>query len=144
MKEKCLKRVTMPNQTLSDLEKDGWFYLGDEYNYMLRSILNMIQLELERLYWNEYQEEMSSPFENSGAVFENEYVTIRAYDWNENILPNFDTDKLKIFWYKHSNRGVEGLIPPNLYYDINEVLLNVLNETIQSLKETFEKEDKWL
>jgi hypothetical protein len=106
-----------------------------KYDYLIRSVLNMIRSELDRLYWNKNQKEISSPFDNTGEVFENDYVTIRAYDWNENELPNFDTDQLKVFWYKHSNRGVDALIKSN--DNIDSLLVDVLNNTIESLKESF-------
>jgi hypothetical protein len=130
-----LKRCDTPNQSYDELLSSGWKSVSAKYDYLIRSVLNMIRSELDRLYWNKNQKEISSPFDNTGEVFENDYVTIRAYDWNENELPNFDTDQLKVFWYKHSNRGVDVLIKSN--DDIDSLLVDVLNNTIESLKESF-------
>lgn len=132
------KRKDIPNLNADRLSELGWEAVESKYEYMLRAMLNMIESEMTRLYWNQNQKEIISPFSNSGELFQNEYVTIRAYNWDENELPNFDTDQLKIFWYKHSNRGLYALSTPN--GNIDEILVNVLNNTIQSLKETYNEE----
>ena len=129
------KRKDTPDLNADRLSELGWEAVDVKYEYMLRAMLNIIESEMTRLYWNQNQKEIISPFSNSGELFQNEYVTIRAYNWDENELPNFDTDQLKIFWYKHSNRGVYALLMPN--GNVDEILVNVLNNTIQSLKETY-------
>lgn len=75
---------------------------------LIEAILDKIEHEMERLYWNANQTEMpSSPFQNTGGIYENDTFTVRAYDWNGNYEPNFEYNGLRIWWYKHSHRGLE-------------------------------------
>ena len=138
--ENKIKRTDIPNKTVEELMRDGWVWIGAEYNNLIRGFLMMVRTELDREYWNANQTEMVSPFENNGvADFVTDYVTIRSYNWEENILPNLDTDELKIFWYKHANRGVDVLVKNK--ENIGEMLARVLNNTVDSIHETFEKEE---
>ena len=73
--------------------------------------LNRIREEMDRLYWNKYQKEMESPFDNTGEAFVCSTFMVRAYDWNwddddSKSLPNFKYEDLSVYWYKHSQRGV--------------------------------------
>ena len=81
--------------------------IGDEL--LIQGALNKIRTEMDRLYWNKYQKIMSSPFDNTGEIYENKVFKVRAYCWNEDtpewFLPNFEYKDLKCYWYKHSNRG---------------------------------------
>ena len=43
--------------------------------------LKMIDEELRRCYWNKYQEEMNSPFSNTGESYSCDAFTVRAYNW---------------------------------------------------------------
>lgn len=84
---------------------------------LVKAVLCRIEDELIRHYWNKNQREMDSPFKNTGAIYSNDFFTVRAYNWNdendwdnENIRPNkpnFDSKLLKCWWYKHSLRGLE-------------------------------------
>jgi hypothetical protein len=97
-----------------------------------------VRSELDRLYWNKYQKEMDSPFDNVGADdFETEYLTIRTYNWYGNHLPNFDTDQLKVFWYKHSGRGLT--IMARDVENADKILLDVLNKSIESINMSLQK-----
>ena len=133
-----LKRRDLPNKTNEELLDEGWVYLDSKYEYLVRGMLHMLRSELDRLYWNKNQAEMVSPFDNTGAPdFSTDYLTIRSYNWDENTLPNFDTDSVKIFWYKHSNRGVFAMVKNS--DNIGEVLANVLNDSIESINLEFKK-----
>lgn len=51
----------------------------------------------------------SSPFNNTGATFENDTFKVRAYQWDFNPLQdwNFKYKNIEIRWYKHLNRSPE-------------------------------------
>ena len=136
--EHQIKRHDLPDKTNQELLDRGWVHLDSKYEYLVRGMLHMIRSELDRLYWNKNQAEMVSPFDNTGATdFSTDYLTIRSYNWDENILPNFDTDKMKVFWYKHSNRGVVIMVKSR--ENIGETLAEVLNNSIESINQSFKK-----
>lgn len=105
------------------------------------AMLDYIRKELDRLYWNKNQKEMVSPFDNTGAEpYSNSYMTIRSYNWNGNDKPNFETENMKVSWYKHSNRGVvvsfkEGLDPL-------ATIAETLQKSVQSLEEDFQDDEQ--
>lgn len=140
MSNNCPVRTDNPNKTAEDLLSEGWVFLDGKYKLLIKGILMTIKAELDRNYWNVNQKEMVSPFENSGAHdFTTNYLTIRSYNWGGNYLPNLDTDQLKVFWYKHSNRGIEAIVKND--DNIGDVLADVLNNSVQSIIEYFDEPD---
>lgn len=112
--------------------------IGSEYDYLVQAVLNRIRNELDRLYWNKNQKEMISPFDNSGApTFSTDVFTVRSYNWDENIEPNFETEKMKIWWYKHSNRGLCVKIPNGAHAE--DVIAEALYDSIKSLGRYFKE-----
>lgn len=112
--------------------------LGSEYEYAIRAILNMIRSELDRMYWNANQKEMVSPFDNTGAdTFSTDTFTVRPYNWDENVEPNFETEKLKVWWYKHSNRGVYAKIPMGAHAE--DIICEALEDSIKSIERHFKE-----
>lgn len=84
--------------------------VDSKYYEFLDAVLRDIRRELDRLYWNEHQIEMDSPFDNTGNEYSNDTFTVRAYDWDADIenvqsLPNFEYKNLKVWWYKYQGRG---------------------------------------
>lgn len=82
-------------------------------NY-ITALLESIESEMERVHWNKFQEEMDSPFRNSGNVegFDNGTFGVHAYDWRWGIDDedkpqpvNFKYDDIEIIWYKYLGRG---------------------------------------
>ena len=119
--------------------QNNWICVDDRCEFPTRAMLNEIRSELDRLYWNKNQKEMVSPFDNTGAKeFKTNVFTVRCYDWDENILPNFETNDIKIWWYKHSNRGLCVKIKDG--EKIEKVLFDTLNACVESLKEHFNEE----
>ena len=107
--------------------------LNSESNiYLVVAILNYIEKELLRLYWNINQKEMDSPFQNTGNTYSNPVFSVRAYDWDENIEPNFQYGDFKVWWYKHSNRGVyfETTAPFTVEF-LREMLKNCLKAMLE-------------
>ena len=99
------------------------------------SVLRSIEREMERLYWNKYQKELNSPFNNTGEIYENKTFKVRAYDWNnDNIEPNFEYKGLKVWWYKHLGRGDYAEINTELSL---KYLSNMLDDCIKSLKKYY-------
>lgn len=113
-------------------------YSNYMYNdsYMIASALNYIRKEMDRLYWNKYQKEMVSPFDNTGEVYSNDTFSVRAYDWDSNEIPNFEYKDLRVYWYKHSNRGLYACSEHQLTFNDVE---NMIEECCKSLQRDFEK-----
>lgn len=118
------------------LKRANWQVIDDQYENIIVAVMDRIRRELDRVYWNKNQKEMVSPFDNTGNSYENETFVVRAYNWDENNLPNFDSEKLKVFWYKHSGRGVYALAPA----DMN--VLEAVNEMLNAAMDSLRKEDR--
>ena len=108
---------------------------------LIIAILDRIENELELQYWNKNQKHLNSPFQNTGETYSNKLFTVRAYNWNEENedLPNFDSNLLKCWWYKHSHRGLEYRLTFNGKSNENklEQLSNFLNDCINEIKKDF-------
>lgn len=109
---------------------------------LIKAVLNEIRKELDRLYWNKYHQEMSSPFDNTGNVYSNDVFTVRAYywgdDWSEALKPNFRYKDFRVYWYKHSNRGVE------VKYDkpiTAEFLSQMLDDCFAAMRDDFYEDE---
>ena len=76
---------------------------------LVQAVLNRIRNEMDRLYWNKNQREMNSPFDNTGASYENPVFSVRAFSWSddeeESRKPNFQYGDFTVNWYKHVGRG---------------------------------------
>lgn len=73
----------------------------------LLAYLNYIEAELDRVMWNNNQQEYDSPFGNTGNTFKNDVFEVQAYSWDEDTEQpyNFKWTDVELSWYKHSNRG---------------------------------------
>lgn len=122
-------------------ENKRWVELSSQYNYAVRAVLNMIRSELDRMYWNTNHEEMVSPFDNTGATeFKTDVFTLRSYNWGDgNDKPNFETDKLRVYWYKHNNRGIVAYVPEGSHAE--DALFEALNDSIKSLERFFKERE---
>lgn len=101
---------------------------------VIEAVLDKIDAELKRLYWNKKQEEWSSPFDNTGEEYSNDVFTVRAYNWDGNYDCNFEYKDFKAWWYKHSNRGLEwtyknerNVLPPS------EFLQEMIDDCVTSV-----------
>ena len=124
------------NRDLDALIKDGWLR-EESCDNLIVAVLDRIRREMDRVYWNKNQKEMISPFDNTSATYENDVFVVRAYNWDENTMPNFDSENIKVYWYKYSGRGVSVLVKPgiNVLPAINEML----NDAIECIRK--EEED---
>lgn len=117
-------------------------YSDPKIEMMCIAMLNYIRKELDRHYWNKYQKEMVSPFDNCGAPdYSNSYMIVRSYYWGndeEQIhLPNFETDLVKISWYKHSNRGLHIRISDTYTGNIYELLAETMYKCVEAIEKDF-------
>ncbi|MBQ8624986.1 MAG: hypothetical protein IJ419_02300 [Agathobacter sp.] len=116
--------------------------LPGKYIPLLKAALNSIRKEIDRCYWNENQKEMVSPFDNTGAPdFTTPYFTARSYSWQEEDIPkpNFETKLIRVYWYKHSNRGVSAVIDSDRT-DYAEIIVETLNKSLKSIEKSFQTE----
>ena len=76
---------------------------------LIQAVLGKIEKEMERLYWNANQQEMESPFLNTGNSYKDDVFEVHAYYWgnDENLMerPNFKYGDFECWWYKHYCRG---------------------------------------
>lgn len=112
-----------------------------KWNNIMNACLIKIRKELDRLYWNKYQKEMDSPFDNTGASYSNSEFTVRAYNWDEDAeeLPNFEWKQIKVYWYKHEGRGNQ--VYTVIGYDDPAIYAIMLNKCLKALKEDFGETD---
>ena len=112
--------------------------LNEKYVPLVCAALNVIRAEMDRLYWNKYQQEMNAPFDNTGEEYVNDTFKVRAYYWGENenmlSLPNFECSGMEVFWYKPSNRSVVVYVSEDFNIDN---LADILNNCLQSLRKDF-------
>ena len=98
-----------------------------EASELLIAALESIRRELQRIYWNNHQEEIQDPFGNTGGEYKNNTFCVYAYDWNEDNEQsyNFKWKDVEISWYKYLGRGtsVNQNMSPN---KINEMLEDCL------------------
>ena len=73
---------------------------------VITSILEHIEDELARAYWNKYQTDIDSPFRNTESSYRNDTFNVNAYQWDDNEQPNFQYKGFKVWWYKHLGRGM--------------------------------------
>jgi hypothetical protein len=123
---------------LTEKEYDTYKRANPKWDTLMDAVLLQIRKELDRLSWNKYQKEKDSPFDNTGQVYSNKIFTVRAYNWNdeeEEELPNFECDPVKVYWYKHQGRGTTVYTRP--YFDSPGIYALVLDKCIKALKEDF-------
>ena len=74
-------------------------------NYVI-ALLEGIESRLMIEYWNETQQEMDSPFGNTGSSFKNDVFEVEAYNWDDDVCQpyNFKWKDVEISWYKYLGR----------------------------------------
>ena len=116
--------------------------IEEKHICVVQACLDRIRIELDRLYYNKYQEPMYSPFDNTGEMYGNDTFVVRAYQWGEHedkyIPPNFEYKGLKIWWYKHSNRGTNGQCNEMLTLDY---LAQMIDDCFESMRKDFGEEE---
>lgn len=97
-------------------------------------LLKGIESRLERIYWNNNQEELESPFQNTGNKIDLGPLKIQAYNWNEDESTdyNFKYKDLEISWYKYLGRDTTINIDPK-EKDFLEKIIGYYNEILELL-----------
>jgi hypothetical protein len=98
---------------------------------LLEAALRYLSEEIERVEWNNTQENFEAPTSNNGGDYSTDKFKMRAYCWcmgvrhPEECPPNFEWDKYKVEWYKYLGRGmtVTPEMPPD---EINRMLIECL------------------
>jgi len=90
----------------------GQYVFGQPYKEYdcpewLVALLDYIENELDRVYWNINQKEIESPFRNTGNKFKNAVMEVEAYSWDDEKEQkyNFKWRDIEISWYKYLGRG---------------------------------------
>lgn len=125
------------------------YKLTKEETNLVSALLASIGHTLAIQYWNKNQEEINSPFSNTGMTYKNNVFSVSAYDWNyefeenkeKELAPNFQYKDLKFYWYKYLGRGEYGYI--NEKYDL-DYYCNMLEECKESIINDTELEIKYL
>lgn len=111
--------------------------LDKEETLLAVAALRMIDEELRRCYWNKYQEEMNSPFSNTGESYSCDAFTVRAYNWDENTWNfSYPADCFVAEWYKNLGRGDMVIVPEDWKV---EQLVTMLAACLKAIWEDFKE-----
>jgi hypothetical protein len=96
---------------------------------IMEAVLEHIEAECARVYWNVNQKQMPSPFGNSGpdGNLKTDVFEVQAYSWSDDEQPfNFAWRDLRISWYKYLGRGMSANmeITPNMASECLEECLS--------------------
>ena len=116
-----------------------------EYKYddtlIIQAALAKIGRELDRIYWNKFQKQLPSPFENTGISYHNNVFSVKAYDWNDNVDPSFTYKNLKVWWYKYLTRGTYAECDHEMTArELNDMILECCDSIEKYLEEDFNGE----
>ena len=103
---------------------------------LIQAVMERIEGELGRCFWNKHQEQMDSPFSNTGNQYQNDTFVVRAYNWDENVEPNFECDGLKVWWYKHVGRGLY------FEYDCGDLTIDKLSDILEKCLDAIRRDFK--
>ena len=97
------------------------------------AVLRDIGRELNRCYWNEYQDNLNSPFANTGEKYKCDVFTVHAYNWIDDNEDNFvyPKDDMHVQWYKYLGRGTEVCVPDDWTMDKLPAMLQDCKEAIR-------------
>ena len=116
---------------------DKYVRADPKWDLLMNAVLRKIRAELDRLYWNKNQQEMESPFDNTGTIYSNDTFIVRAYDWSDadEELPNFEWGPIRVYWYKHEGRG--NTIETKIGYDDPAIYALMLKKCLKALSDDF-------
>ena len=107
------------------------------------ALLEYIDRELCRVYWNINQQDMNSPFDNTGETYENDIFKVEAYSWDDEIEQEYNflykPTGMKIRWYKYLGRITEVNKPYESKHYI-EMFNNCIKE-LYRIEEEHEKQE---
>ena len=108
-----------------------------KWDLLMNCVLRKIRDEMDRLYWNKYQREMHSPFDNTGAEYSNDVFSVKAYNWDDDAEeePNFKWGPIHVYWYKHEGRG--NIVYTKIGYDDPAIYALMLEKCLEALRKDF-------
>lgn len=107
--------------------------IDQKYEKLIEGALIIIKNEMDRLYFNKFQKEMDSPFENTGNVYANKVFKVSAYDWIEDNVYNFVyKDKFYVSWYKYLGRGMVIEVSDDTNFNL-EFLTDMVNSCLKEM-----------
>lgn len=110
-------------------------YSDDRRMTLVEAVLKLIKFYLDIGYWNYYQQDTPSPFDNTGVNYHNKTFIVRAYDWvGDNSKPNFEYKDFKVWWYKYCGRGMVVKTTHSLTTDF---LIKMSNDCIEAINKDF-------
>jgi hypothetical protein len=130
MKEKS--KHSKPEQAISRKP-----YQEYEASELLIAALNAIRKELGRVYWNNNQQEIQDPFDNTGGEYKNDVFEVYAYSWDEEaeqpynfrwLGHNFD-----VSWYKYLGR---------ITLTNRKIISDEINQMLEDCLSSIRKEEK--
>ena len=94
------------------------------------ALLKELDNQLDRVMWNNTQEEYQSPFENTANTFKNDVFEVQAYSWDDEVHQpyNFKCGDIEISWYKYLERDTT----INNEYE-PQVIIDMFNKCLQSI-----------
>ena len=118
---------------------DKTFVDKNYFPQVVESVLHTIDNELRRCYWNKNQQEMESPFSNTGNSFKTDVFEVEAYNWGEpEHWWNFKYKNFEAGWYKHLGRGFEYKMINNEPLTL-EFLETMLQDCCKSIEKYYKK-----
>ena len=104
---------------------------------VVESVLHTIDNELRRCYWNKNQQELESPFSNTGNSFKTDVFEVEAYCWDTpDHWWNFKYKNFEAAWYKHLSRGFEYRMVDGSEITL-EFLENMVSECFKAIQKYY-------
>ena len=129
---------------ITEKNKEKYYRANPKWNSLMSSVLLKIRKELDRCYWNKNQEEMRSPFDNTGEKYSNPVFSVNAYYWGDDEeleeVPNFEWGPIRVYWYKYCDRGMT--VYTKMGYDSPGIYGLMLEKCLDAIKEDFGEESE--
>ena len=111
----------------------------------VEALLEHIEAEISRVYWNDNQEEWNSAFRNTGNRYDGSCFHVQAYTWGEEYIAAWNfcyvdpkTEQAVMFsWYKHLGRDTTVNINPT-GKGFNERIISMFDDVIADIRKSEE------
>ena len=126
---------------ISEADFNKYVPSSGEYDMLATAVIRKIRSEMDRLYYAKNGMTMKSPFDNTGATYKNNMFSVSAYNpetqekEDDMDHPNFSWGPVKIFWDKHSERGIR--VYTRMGFDAAETYAIMLRKCVRSLEDDF-------
>ena len=126
---------------IPEADFDKYVPSSGEYDMLAAVVIRKIRSEMDRLYYAKNGITMKSPFDNTGTTYKNNMFSVSAYNpetqekEDDMDHPNFSWGPVKIFWDKHSERGIR--VYTRMGFDAAETYAIMLRKCVRSLEDDF-------